>query len=53
MPELVQNMCNNYGVMLFRMEIFYIPDEVMLAVVLLQLKEKPGGCVEPGAFVSQ
>lgn len=53
MPELVQNMCNDYSVILFRMEIFYIPDGVMLAVVLLRLKEKLGGCVEPDAFVLQ
>ena len=50
MPELVQNMCNGYSAILFRMEIFYIPDGVMLAGVPLRLKEKPGGCVEPGAF---
>lgn len=53
MPELVQNMCNGYSAILFRMEIFYIPDGVMLAGVPLRLKEKPGGCVEPGAFVLQ
>ena len=53
LPELVQNMCNDCSAISFGMEIFYIPDGVMLAVVPLQLKEKPGGYVEPGAFVLQ
>ena len=53
MPELVQNMCNGYSAILFRMEIFYIPDGVMLAGVPLRLKEKTGWLCGTGAFVLQ